>query len=731
MTPQYLQDIFESGRHNVKSKLIYRLLGMVEHAITAPLEPSWAAFNSLLARSSYNFLTSISWVLLKNGPEGGKNVLLWEKFLQTLVALICSPIMGINSKSFQRSFFYHNFSRDLGLNLINLLRNIIFQLREIKFRQKNTPVVSLSFLRRLLGVCFIEDSLLPHFAIEMMSWIAEAEFDHSGNFRSVQSCFITAFHDAMVLRIPPDVNLDQCYAIQAFRKLMDKRDGKLGTQVQKFFRSLYKLAPLIKLPGGEIHCENDAYNACRILRYLRTIKHLGLFVYYIHALYQYHLKNKNYIEAAMTLYLETTGMAWRSDKVPDISAISSIPNSMSEFELNEQVHITCIKLLGMGQSWERAIELTRVLENRFENQLMDFQKLAEILRIRVTFLEKVFNTHRTFAHYYRVYFHGEGFPLEIREKTFVYRGDNWEQIGTFCERLEREYVPDKVVITKKPLELLEQEWEGLSKVIQVTALDPVPDIRKWALDDFEKPPQSGAIGVISWSVDKLTPPNVDNIPVWLFNPELFWEYPDYQVAAKLKQRIPQNMNQYYEQNEVSMFSFSRPYLVGVEQTGTDVTNEIANLWIEKTVLFTETPLPFVTRSTKAIQKMVFKISPIENAISAVRKKTKELVVLKGKYKSPAFNHTGLAESHHHSEYSLSMESSIADQAAMNIRRESVNPFTMELSGAADSPVNGGINHYRNAFLNNPDFSTEENKPDRETLQNSILDYVHFASLRLK
>ena len=603
------------------------------------------------------------------------------------------------------------------LDLVSTFKASIESYFDYRKRNKKHNRFPDQFLHQLFQHCLSEHSVLKYVGMELVFVTAKSQFSVDKHFRQVEKTVFESLHDDLIEDNTSDINSPKYeYFMKTFEGNLSQCSSEMKKMGASFLKSLKKFAPLLVLDGGLVRSEKDVQVCLKLLRFFRHIKHLSLYIRYVHELFNYHMKKKNYVESAITLYQEALLTGWDTKKAPDVSDAVILPTKISEFDLNQQIHLMCIKLLDLGKNWERAIELTRVLEQHYE-EVMDFQKLAEILRLRVTLLEKILYDHRSFPTYYRILFKGDGFPVEIRGKNFIYRGEDWEQIGSFCDRLAVEYSPVQIVSSQSGRFHFQNEAKAVDRIIEVNVVKPVSDIRNWCSQGRSKP-GAGVIGAISWTVDKEKSLEIEDLPMWIFSPELYWEEEGYRNAVKVKEGLSPSINSFYESNEVSMFMYSRPLNDNVPDSSMDFTNS----WTENTVLFAENQLPFISRTTKVVKAIVFKTSPIENAIIAVRNVTRELVALHAQYTNRKDNSK---ESHNRSESRFSNNSqtdhnSVKSDAHGNL---SMNPFTMKLAGVVDSPINGGISNYKSAFLDNPNFATEENEVYRHKLHDSILDQV--------
>lgn len=161
--------------------------------------------------------------------------------------------------------------------------------------------------------------------------------------------------------------------------------------------------------------------------------------------------------------------------------------------------------------------------------------------------------------------------------------------------------------------------------------------------------------------------------------------PDPENKLDLKHVHPTpGAKEYQYRLNLKRFSFSRP-LPG--------NTSPLDLWVEKTTYETYQAFPTIVKRSEVKSVKVVKLSPLENALQLLQGKTNDLVDLEATFKSGK-----------------------TDQG--NISR-----LDLVLSGAVDSPVNGGIQLYR-AFLEDENLRSEpKSAPFVAALENAFLDYA--------
>ena len=197
-------------------------------------------------------------------------------------------------------------------------------------------------------------------------------------------------------------------------------------------------------------------------------------------------------------------------------------------------------------------------------------------------------------------------------------------------------------------------------------------------------------------------------------------YYNNEEALKIKtvlDMIPQRIASYYRTNEVSMFSCSRPIRRPKSELAQHQAREFLELYTEKTIFYTEENFPCRSRRSRIVQMITFELKPIENAIIAIRTKTRQLEALQkqfSSYQGPKGRRPTSI---------LNLRNSFNGSSSNTPLDMNTNPFTMALKGAIDAPVNGGIPMYKAAFIS-PDRSDIDSTPQlRGSLQESIDEQV--------
>ncbi|KAI8829779.1 hypothetical protein BJ741DRAFT_621879 [Chytriomyces cf. hyalinus JEL632] len=507
-------------------------------------------------------------------------------------------------------------------------------------------------------------------------------------------------------------------------------------------RLLEILFTLREIPQDASFNDERVWLSLKLIYFFRDVGRRGLYIRYIHRLADFHVSVENHVEAALTTKLHADLLPWSHEEMLDPIAEYGFNTTTSAFERKESLWMKCIKGLEVSGHWERAIILYAELAAQYEKRWYGYANYASLLRKQADLIDSIVSKERYYPTYYRVGFYGKGHAPHLQGKQFIYKAGAWEKLASFCESILNKFVTATILrSTSAPSEDI---VNGNGSWIQITAVNPEIDRQRWtdgdinqawynweydgdrfadidggirensfeSLQDADAAAKKSLSGVSKRRSSLMTSDNTNYIK-FLMEPDLD---PDMDSALsksnQLLDSMPPPIRTYYQNNEISSFSCAVPYrktsnaensssplsssIAAAEPSGgpQDPVKEFTELWTEKTLLITSHAFPCLAQRAQVIKSYTIQISPIENAIIAVRSKTRQLSSL-----LKEFQETSAASS----------------QAPPETRN--VNSFTMALNGAVDAPVNGGVPMYRRAFLG--DFSAGFNGLYVKMLASSI------------
>ncbi|KAJ7502758.1 C2 domain in Dock180 and Zizimin proteins-domain-containing protein [Mycena galericulata] len=470
-----------------------------------------------------------------------------------------------------------------------------------------------SLVGHVVNLCMSHHDQLRANAVQMLYSMIVSEYHQSQNFDEIENELVTRL-DTLFMSDSKGDDISRAFFIGHLRHIFyaSEVDESLRERVSVFLDSVDLFLELLlsvrALPEGDEYADDRVIATLRLMNFIRRIGRDEIYIKYVHQLVNMHLQSQNYVEAALTLKLHSDLHEWDLNSFVGPMEDLGLPQQ-SQFHRKETLCLLILDYLGKGKAWESAINICKELAFQHSEVTFNYGRLSEILRHQAALLEHIVTDQRYYSDYYRVTFYGN-FPGAIRDKRFIYRGYEWEKFGAFCERM----------LSKHPgAQLLK------------TLGDPAVDIR-FGHDQYIQ-------------CTAVTPEPNRALPIFT-NPD-----------------VPLPVRTYYEHSAINLFSSSRQ-IKKITRTGTE------EIWIEKTYFTTEEAFPTVLRRSEVVGLEIVEISPVENALSEVELKTKELAALNLKYQA----------------------------LAKTAQPVSTNALAMCLNSAVDAPINTGISAYRQTFF---------------------------------
>jgi len=397
-------------------------------------------------------------------------------------------------------------------------------------------------------------------------------------------------------------------------------DGKKYiTEIQQLFALLLALA---KFPKNAVHEQERSFAYAHLMEFLLKMNRIDSYTRYAHALSGEMLSLGLNIEAGKALLMHANLLKFDGgDKLAPFVVEGEVPLYGEETSMRrkERLYKDAMKLFDKAQYWEGSLKLSSELKEFYGCKLYDYEKCSNVLVTMSKYYEMIKRTDRFYPSTFRVGYYGD-FGPEFKNMEFVYRGDVLESIGDFTTRIKMKF-PTATMLGVKIDAGEEHKGSTSEQYIQISKVGC----------------ESGFAGEVGKGEG------------WML------------------EVVPRYARDFEENNEVEIFSYSRPFnkrkLAGLGKSA----NEFLDLWIEKKYLKTEVILPSVQRRAKVVEMRIELINPLENAVTEVDKKNQEL---REKF--------GLMEK---------LEDGGAD-----------NSYTMALNGVVDAAVNGGTGNYE-TFIN--------------------------------
>ncbi|KAK3564766.1 hypothetical protein QTP86_025280 [Hemibagrus guttatus] len=383
----------------------------------------------------------------------------------------------------------------------------------------------------------------------------------------LRNVLIPVFHDMMDSEERRSGNFKQVEA-----KLIDKleslmSEGKGDETYKELFNNIIPLfgpyPSLLKKIERETWRESGVSHIATNF-YKTELNKEEMYIRYIHKLYELHLKVQNYTEAAYTLLLYDELLEWTERPLREFLTYPM----QSEWQRKECLHLTIIHNFDRGKCWENCIILCRELANQYE-AYYDYRNLSKMRLMEASLYDKIMNQQRLEPEFFRIGFYGKKFPFFLRNKEFVCRGNDYERLEAFQQRMLSEF-PHAIAMqhANQPDQTILQ---AEAQYLQIYAVTPVPE-------------------------------NQDVLQ---------------------RDGVPSNIKSFYKVNHIWRFRYDRPFHKGTK----DKENEFKSLWVERTTLSLAQSLPGISRWFEVEKRELVEMSPLENASEVIENKTLQLRTL--------------------------------------------------------------------------------------------------------
>ncbi|EGT36402.1 hypothetical protein CAEBREN_00917 [Caenorhabditis brenneri] len=496
---------------------------------------------------------------------------MWREYMVTVVSFVTQE--GLNSK--------HEWMKNEDEDVrIQLRKAAAKDLRSMWFRL--SPSQKLNYIPSMVGsflkVSLVDDDETREATIPIFFDMMQTEYNTSAS-RSFKE-----FASELVSQL--DTNVDQQSATKGFKEhfrqlsitlcqsdkdLMGNGGEELIERIDRLLTALIEYHEVAS--KSLVECADSLMSrTVQLMRYYNQYNHEELYVKYIYKLYDLHISYGNKIEAAKTLLRHANMLTFEDEGLPLwLIARSLNRHCQTNRQLKEDLMQEAGGLFAKGEDWEDALIVYNQLIPVYENIIIDYHKLAELLRKIAQLYTSIDRTERAYFYYYLVAFYGQGFPAYLNGHKFVFRSEQLEMHGEFMQRLMKMYDnPEKIMKTDPCPHLVNSP----GRWIQVFNIDPIGT---------------------GCSFD-------DNPSV---NPAI---------------------KKYYRHYNIQTFEYSRVEdRKETKWTSIDSSSEFMRNWLVRWRIKTVDSLPTDLRFTEVLELSdPIYISPLQNAVEQMRKKNKEL-----------------------------------------------------------------------------------------------------------
>uniref|UniRef100_A0A671QXK9 Dedicator of cytokinesis 4 n=1 Tax=Sinocyclocheilus anshuiensis TaxID=1608454 RepID=A0A671QXK9_9TELE len=410
----------------------------------------------------------------------------------------------------------------------------------------------LSLIPTLIGP-FMEVTLVPqvdlrNVLIPIFHDMMDCEQQRSGNFKQVEAKLIDKL-DGLMSEGKGDETYRELFNNILLKKIERETWRESGIShiatVTRLMERLLDYRDCMKI--GEVDGKTMGCTVNLLNFYKTELNKEEMYIRYIHKLYELHLKAQNYTEASYTLLLYDELLEWTERPLREFLTYPM----QSEWQRKECLHLTIIHNFDRGK-----VSPSRILG-------------CILSHFKTSLYDKIMNQQRLEPEFFRVGFYGKKFPFFLRNKEFVCRGNDYERLEAFQQRMLSEF-PHAIAMqhANLPDQTIHQ---ADAQYLQIYPVSPVPE-------------------------------NQDVLQ---------------------RDGVPNNIKSFYKVNHIWRFRYDRPFHKGTK----DKENEFKSLWVERTTLALAQSLPGISSWFEVEKRELVEMSPLENASEVIENKTLQLRTL--------------------------------------------------------------------------------------------------------
>lgn len=506
------------------------------------------------------------------------NTELWEKYLTTLLALIRSNTLALETFPEQKRRAVWKVAgdvRELGSELLRRSWEVIgwdTNPEEVKkYGLNRLGGFQVQYVPKLVGpiveLCLSIHEDLRSVAIKILQSMIISEWTLNEDLVVVQAEIIESLDRIFKARNFGESVVQKMFInelLDSFETLARMPLDPLWQAVRNMLSTLDELLELL----GSVHSADISenlriMNTLQLMNFLKDMQKEDIFIRYVHQLAKVQAAQGNKTEAGLALALHAEQYVWSAARV--IPLFDPVFPEQSSFARKEQLYFHMIRFFEEGNAWENALTCYQDLAKQYETTQYDFAKLARTQRSMATIYGIIAKGDWQPPRYFKVVYHGADFPASLRDKTFIYEAGPNERQSAFADRM-RQLHPDAQVISK------------------------------------------GAI-------DELTPQCVQVSPI---SPYRDLEHPIYQQA-----KVAQSTRDY--------LTCSKVYRFAITSKRHSPSSGVHDQWIEKTVYSTQDVFPTILRRSEVIAVDVVRLTPMETAVEKTTRKSSELASIEKRF----------------------------------------------------------------------------------------------------
>ena len=415
----------------------------------------WLSLHIFHHKASLQILESLFEVMVTNyvpliDDADDFNTELWSKYLLALLSLVRSDTLALETFSEQKRRAVWKIAGDVreqGAGLLTRSWEAIgweaspeeqkrYGLSRLGgFQVQYVP----SFVAPIIELCLSVHEGLRNAAVRILQAMIISEWNLNEDLLVIQAEMIDCFEILFKSKNIGESLVQKMFVnelLKMFESLARAPDDPMWQAIKDLIATVDELLELLAAAHSPDMTESlRIMNTLQLMNFLKDMQKEDIFIRYVHQLAEVQARIYNKTEAGLALRLHADLYTWDSTIVKPL--VDPAFPEQSSFDRKERLYFDMIKYFEEGEAWHSALSSYRELANQYEHSHYDFAKLARTQRAMATIYENISKSEWQIHRYFKVTYHGLGFPSSLRERQFIYEGEASERQSVFIDRMRQ------------------------------------------------------------------------------------------------------------------------------------------------------------------------------------------------------------------------------------------------------------------------------------------------------
>ncbi|KAL8760957.1 MAG: hypothetical protein Q9184_002876 [Pyrenodesmia sp. 2 TL-2023] len=420
---------------------------------------------------------------------------LWSKFFVTLLTLVASKTLALETFAEQKRRAVWKIAgdvREMGAKLLDRSWETIgweaspddqrrYNVQRIGgFQVQYVP----NLVAPIIELCLSVHEGLRKTAVRVLQTMIVSEWTLSEDLSVIEAEMIDCLDHSFKAKQISESSTKKTFIselLELFGNLARMPGDGLWQAIKSLVSTVDELLDLLaSVHSTEIGETVRIMHTLQLMDYLRDMQKEAIFIRYVHQLAEVQSRLQKHTEAGLALRLHANLYGW-SPMV--VAALTDPPLAeQTSFERKERLYFDMIKHFEEGCAWDCALASYKELAEQYEHYQYDFAKLARTQHSMARIYESIARGGLQNPRYFRVIYHGLGFPDNLRDKEFIFQGEPAERQATFADRLRLQH-PAAQIVALGDVDNLEGQF------LQISSVSPFRDLEH-PLYQLSKVPQS-------------------------------------------------------------------------------------------------------------------------------------------------------------------------------------------------------------------------------------------------